>query len=145
MTHIPVGFWTKTDSDVIMQIIEEAANVSLLTRHYVKGHQDTNKDGKALTYHESLNVDADASATKKRYEMTRPQNTVILFPASRVNIFIDYQHISSALDSFLHDRFTAEQHGQYMEQKYPSSYLKQPAFQTTSTGTQIHLRMATHR
>ena len=50
--------------------------------------------------------------------MTRPQSTVILFPASRVNVFIDYQHISSSLASFLHDRFTTEQHGQYMEKKY---------------------------
>jgi hypothetical protein len=34
---VPLGFWNKTDSDVVMQIVAKASQISI-TRHYIKGH-----------------------------------------------------------------------------------------------------------
>jgi hypothetical protein len=66
--HVPVGFWQKTDSNVVMQIVEVAKTVPPLTRHYVKGHQDAEKKQKDLTLPEIYNIHADNSATQMRHE-----------------------------------------------------------------------------
>jgi hypothetical protein len=42
-SKVPVGFWLKTDSDVVMQIVEAARQVPQLEHKYVKGHQDGEK------------------------------------------------------------------------------------------------------
>jgi hypothetical protein len=115
--RVPLGFWNKTDSDVIMQIVEEARHTTI-TRHYVKGHQDDFKKRSEMTLPEIYNIDSDASATAMRYEMNKPARTVIPFPASRVNIYIKHQHISSGLNSFLHQQFTEHKYWQYLENKF---------------------------
>ena len=42
--YVPLGFWTKLDSDIVRQITDEVQNIHELTRTYVKGHQDLAKD-----------------------------------------------------------------------------------------------------
>jgi hypothetical protein len=116
--HVPVGFWQKTDSDVVMQIVEVAKTVPLLTRHYVKGHQDAEKKKKDLTLPEIYNIDADNSATQMRHEMNEPASQVILFPASPVSVYIQYQLISSSLDTRLHEMFTIDDYWVYLQDKY---------------------------
>jgi hypothetical protein len=86
--RVPLRFWNKTDSDVVMQIVEEARHLTI-TRHYVKGHQDDVKKRSEMTLPEIYNIDSDPSATVMRYEMNQPARTVIPFPASRVNIYIN--------------------------------------------------------
>jgi hypothetical protein len=117
-SSVTVGFWLKTDSDIIMQIAEEAKKVPQLSRHYVKGHQDDKKKARELTLPEIYNIDADKSATKMRHEMNAPASQVIPFPASPVGVYIQHQLISSSLDSRLHEQFTTEEYWDYLQAKY---------------------------
>jgi hypothetical protein len=116
--HVPVGFWLKTDSDVVMQIVEEAKKVLELTRHYVKGHQDNEKKKKDLTLPELYNIDADNSATKMRHEMNEPASHVIPFPASPVGVYIQHQLITASLDTRMHEMFTIADYWVYLQDKY---------------------------
>jgi hypothetical protein len=99
---VPVGFWLKTDSDVVMQIAAAAKEIPHLQRIYAKGHQDGKKKKADLTQPESYNIDADASATIMRHEMNIPASHVIPFPASQVNVYIQQQHISSSMNTIFH-------------------------------------------
>jgi hypothetical protein len=95
----------------------KASQISI-TRHYVKGHQDKLKKGHELTLPEIYIIDYDASTTLMQYDMHTPANTVVPFPASRVNVYITHQHISSALNSLFHQQFTANKYWQYLEHKF---------------------------
>jgi hypothetical protein len=116
--YVPVGTWLKTDSDIVMQIVEEAAKAVTLTRHYVKGHQDTAKKKEKLTLPELYNCDADASATTMRFEMTEPAIHVIPFPACPAGIYIQHQLISSSLETRLHEMFAIPDYWVYLQDKY---------------------------
>jgi hypothetical protein len=117
-THrVPLGFWNKTDSDVVMQIVAEARHLTI-TRHYVKGHQDDVKKRSEMTLPEIYNIDYDASATVMRYAMNQLAHKVILFPASQVNMYIKHQHISLGLNSFFHQQFKEQKYWQYLENKF---------------------------
>ena len=50
--------------------------------------------------------------------MHKPAHRVVIFPASRANIFIKGQHISAALNSFLHLQFTTSAYWEYLETKF---------------------------
>ena len=52
-----------------------------------------------------------------RYTMPGPVHNVIVFPASRVNIYLNSQHISSSLDRFLHEAYTRDRFWEYADQK----------------------------
>ena len=79
-SRVSVGFWTKPDSDIVMQITDLVTHIPKLTRHYVKGHQDSKKKKSEMTLPEIYNCDADASATRMRFEMSKPATNVICFP-----------------------------------------------------------------
>jgi ribonuclease HI len=117
-SKVPVGFWLKTDSDVVIQIVETARQVPKIERKYVKGHQDGKKKKADLTQPEILNIDADKSATKMQYQMTKPAARVILFPASRANVYIQQQYICSSLPKILHASFTSDEYWKYMDEKF---------------------------
>jgi hypothetical protein len=116
--RVPIGFWLKPDSDVVKQIAEEAKKIPTLNRHYVKGHQDSKKKRQDLTQPELYNIDADASATKMRYEMQQPATKVIHFPACSTHIYVHQQHRSSAIDPILHESYTNSDYWAYLESKY---------------------------
>lgn len=106
-TTIPVRFWLKTDSDVVMQIVKEAKRLPELTQDYVKSQQqDGKKQKKDLTQPEIYNIDSNKLATKMRYEMVHPASKVIIFPASRVSIYSRHQHISSSMNVQFYAQFT---------------------------------------
>jgi hypothetical protein len=67
--QVPVGFWLKTDSAVVMQIATASKEIPHLQRIYVKGHQDGKKKKADFTQPELYNIDADASVTIMRHEM----------------------------------------------------------------------------
>jgi hypothetical protein len=115
---VPAGFWLKPDSDIVQQIVHEAKSITHLQRMYAKGHQDKKKKYSELTQPERYNVDADASATKMRFEMTEPAATIIPFPQHGVNVYIQDQLISSSLDTRLMEMFTVEDYWRYYEKKY---------------------------
>jgi hypothetical protein len=71
-SHIPVGLWLKTDSDLVMQIADEARGFTNLERHYVKGHQYSIERPADLTQQERYNIEADASATEMLHAMMQP-------------------------------------------------------------------------
>jgi hypothetical protein len=93
---VPVGFWLKTDSDVVRQIVAMTKQVQNLERVYVKGHQEEKKKRSELTQPELFNIDAAASATQMRYETTQPADMVIHFSTSVADIYIRNQHISAS-------------------------------------------------
>jgi hypothetical protein len=113
-----VGFWLKTDSDVIMQIVTLAKKVSNLARVYVKGHQDEKRKHSNLTQPELFNIDADVSETQMCHEMIQLATKVIIFPASEVNVYIHNQHISSSLQSILATKYNTEDYWAYLEEKF---------------------------
>jgi hypothetical protein len=115
--YVPIGFWTKSDSDVVRQISEETKHIHELKRTYVKGHQDQEKD-KQLTRAEIYNIEADHEATAMRHSMTGPARHVIPFPSSRVNVYLHDQHISSSLDKFLHEAYTKTRFWEYVDKKF---------------------------
>jgi hypothetical protein len=117
-TKVPVGFWLKSDSDIVRQIVAEARKVQHLARIYVKGHQDAVKKTKDLTQPEFFNIDADKSATKMHFEMQAPATKVIPFPTSSINIYIQHQMISSSLPTRLHEQFSNNDYWEYLETKY---------------------------
>jgi ribonuclease HI len=113
--YVPVGFWLKPDSDVVQQIVQEAKQIHQLERTYVKGHQDLAKDKKDYT---AYNIAADTEATIMRYAMLHPVGQVVPFPASRVNIYIDNQHISSSHNRFMHEAYTINRYWQYWKRNF---------------------------
>jgi hypothetical protein len=115
---VPVGFWLKTDSDVVRQIVAMTKQVQTLERVYVKGHQEDKKKRSELTQPELFNIDADASTTQMRYKMTQPADRVIHFPASVVNIYIRNQHISASLQTVLANQYNSDEYWAYIETKF---------------------------
>jgi hypothetical protein len=114
----PSGFWLNPDSDIVCQIVQEAKSTTHLQRISVKGHQDKKKKYSQLIQPERFKVDANASATKMRFEMTEPTATVVRFLQHNVNVYIQDQLISSSLDTRLMEMFTVDDYWRYYEQKY---------------------------
>ena len=104
--YVPLGFWTKPDSDIVRQITDEVRNIHELKRTYVKGHQDLTKDKTKYTLLETYNIQADHLATAMRHTMSGPVHQVIVFPPSCINLYLLSQHISSSLDRFLYASYT---------------------------------------
>jgi hypothetical protein len=78
---MPIGFWSKPDSDTIQQIVEESQHLHELQRSYVKGHQDLTKDKKDYTLAETYSIEAnhEASVTFLGYS-SRPATEAFLRP-----------------------------------------------------------------
>ena len=70
------------------------------------------------TIPETYNIQADHLATEMRHTMSGPVNHVIVFPASRVNVYLLGQHISSFLDRYLHASYTHSRFWKYVDKKY---------------------------
>jgi hypothetical protein len=51
---VPLRFWNQNDSDVVMQIMAEARQLTI-TKYYVKGHQDDVKKRSEMTLPEIYN------------------------------------------------------------------------------------------
>jgi hypothetical protein len=115
---VPAGIWLKPDSNIVLQIVQEAKSITHLHRIYVKGHQDKVKKNSELTQPERFNIDAYELATKMRFKMTEPAATVIPFPKHGVNVYIQDQLISSSLDTRLMEMFTVDDYWMYYEKKY---------------------------
>ena len=108
----------KSDPDVVRQITVEAQNIHKLKRTYIKGHQDLAKDKMKHTLPETYNIQADHLDTVMHHTMSGPAHEVIVFPASRVNVYLLGQHISSFLDRFLHASYTRARFWKYVDQKF---------------------------
>ena len=101
--YVPLGFWTKPDSDVVQQITDKVRNIHELKRTYDKGHQDLAKDKTKYAIPEIYNIQANHLATAMCHTMSGPVHQVIVFPASRVNVY-PLVNISALPwnDSFMH-------------------------------------------